>query len=119
MLGIDAENKSWQPAVNYTPKLSAIIKLARMMVALEAYDQTSEEDHRGLVDVASQMVERFMLMRHPTPMKWMFMTRTYGLRIRYDTTAGGSIRWERDVVSYQNVRFGMGQFRIVGAWIGQ
>jgi len=114
MLGIDGEHRNWQTPENYTPKLSAVIKLARIMVTMKARDQTCEPRHEGLIDVVKSMMDRFMLIDKPTPMKWMFMTRTYGLRIRYDTTAAGSIRWERDVVSYQDVKFSMGQFR---SWV--
>jgi hypothetical protein len=42
-----------------------------------------------LIDVTGKMVERFMLTGQPTSMKWMFMTRTYGSKIRYIRTAGG------------------------------
>ena len=111
MLGIEAESKGWQTAENYTSKLSAIIKFARMLVALEAYDRAKEDSERKLVDETRKMMGRFMLTGQPTAMKWMFMTRTYGMKIRYTSTAGGSIRWDGDVVSYQNVRFSMGQFR--------
>ena len=57
------------------------------------------------------MVERFMITGRPTPMYWMYTTRTYGLKIRYTTSAAGVIDWVDDEVRYQNVAFTMRQFR--------
>ena len=111
MLGIDTEDRNWQTPESYTPKLSAVIKLARIMMMLQAYDQTCSPEHSGLMHVLKRMVDRFGLIDRFTPMKWMFLTRTFGLKVRYNTTAGGRIQWERDTVSYPGVKFGMGQFR--------
>lgn len=114
MLGIDPADRNWLTPENYTPKLSAVVKLARIMLPMRAWDQIGERRPEGLIDMIRSGVDRFMLIDRPTPMKWMFMARTYGLKIRYSTTAAGSIRWEQDTVSYQNVKFHMGQFR---SWV--
>ncbi len=44
-------------------------------------------------------------------MQWIFKSRSYGLKIRYTTTAEGSIQWIGDTVLYQRMRFDMSQFR--------
>lgn len=106
-IGVDSEEETWCSAMNYTPTLSAVIKLARMMVALRGVDQ----GEMGAVERIRRMVNRFMVEDQPVPMKWLFSTRRFGLKIRSTTTAEGSIRWEGDTVSYQNVKFDMEQLR--------
>ena len=56
-----------------------------------------------------------MTMAHgdqdPTPMQWLYRSRSYGFKIRYTTTAEGKIQWIRDDVLYPKIRFSMSQFR--------
>jgi hypothetical protein len=113
MLGIDCEEEQWRSAENYTPTLSAVIKIARLFVVQQAYidvhfrphsinesmqsmETTEQEirDKAASMDVyepVQAMVERFMITGRPTPMYWMYTTRTYGLKIRYTTSAAGAI----------------------------
>jgi len=84
--GIDIEILTWLPAENYTPTLSAVAKLARMMVVLETYDSVQVPEQAAMVDLVSQKVERYIMVHQPAPMKWIFMTRTCGMKIRYHTT---------------------------------
>jgi hypothetical protein len=99
-------------AEDYTPKYSAVIKLARLMVVQEGYKQQQEAikqlEERGLTaDEASEeacsyfyfirrLTHQFMTMSHngqdPTPMQWIFKSRSYGFEIRYTTTAEGCIQ---------------------------
>ncbi len=109
-IGVDREEKTWQTPENYTPKLSAVVKLARMMVVLKAL----QTGNHGAVQRIQGMVRQFMVEEQPVPMSWIFSTRRYGLKIRYTTTASGRIHWDGDTIGYQNVKFSMGQFR---AWV--
>ena len=95
VLGVDTEHLTWLPAENYTPTLSAVVKLARMMVVLEMYDSVPNPEEAAMVKLVGQKVERYMMMTKPTPMKWIFMIRTYGMKIRYSTTAPGTVQWHR------------------------
>lgn len=47
----------------------------------------------------------------PTPMDWMFEARTYGLHIRYSTTADGNIRWKGNTMSVGDIDCNMEQIR--------
>ncbi|KAK6591364.1 hypothetical protein H4I95_12233 [Botrytis cinerea] len=125
------EDDGWLDAEDYTPKYSAVIKLARLMVVQEAYERRREAieqyENRGLSakqarEKASShyiltrgLVSAFMTMAHdgkdPTPMQWLYRSRSYGFKIRYTTTAEGKIQWIGDDVLYANMRFGMSQFR--------
>src|SRR6516162_5039021 len=116
---------------DYTPKYSAVIKLARLMVVQEGYEQRQEsikllEEHGKTAEEAYEraqsyfffirrMTHQFMTMasngQDPRPMQWIFKSRSYGFKIRYTTTAEGCIQWIRDNVLYQQLRFGMSQVK--------
>jgi superfamily II DNA helicase RecQ len=127
------DDGGWLNAEDYTPKYSAVIKLARLMVVQEAYERKKEamrrlqEDDNEITDAIAReqtvsyyhligkMVKRFMTMangkRDPTPMQWIFQARSYGLKIRYTTTAEGCIQWIGDTILYQQIRFSMAEVR--------
>ena len=125
------EDGGWLDAEDYTPKYSAVIKLARLMVVQEAYERRREAiaqyQERGLSPEAARekasshyvltrgLVRSFMTMAHdghdPKPMQWLYRSRSYGFKIRYTTPAEGKIQWIGDDVLYANMRFSMNQFR--------
>ncbi|KAH7418916.1 hypothetical protein BKA64DRAFT_614191, partial [Cadophora sp. MPI-SDFR-AT-0126] len=125
------EDDGWLDAEDYTPKYSAVIKLARLMVVQEAYERRREAieqyENRGLSrkrakEKASShyvltrgLVRAFMTMAHdgkdPTPMQWLYRSRSYGFKIRYTTTAEGKIQWIGDDILYPHMRFSMTKFR--------
>jgi hypothetical protein len=91
----------WETARSFTPKLSGMIKLARMLVAQQAWEQAQQTHTPGdYLEELEPMMQQFMTTHGPTPMKWMFDTRSYGLKIQYTTTAEGSIRWNGDEITY-------------------
>jgi RecQ family ATP-dependent DNA helicase len=123
------DDDGWLDADDYTPKYSAIIKLARLMVVQEGYERRQEairllqereltaeeakEAARSYYHFVRQLTHQFMTMNHsgrdPSPMDWIFKARSYGFKIRYTTTAEGCIQWVGDTVLYQQVRFNMSQ----------
>jgi len=110
VLGI-RDDDGWLDADDYTPKYLAVIKLARLIVVQEGYEQQQEAikrlEERGLTtDEACEqatsyfyfirrLTHQFMTMAYdgkdPTPMQWIFKSRSYGFKIRYTTTAEGCI----------------------------
>ena len=132
--------KGWQDAEDFTTKYSAVIKLARLMVVQEAYEQRQEQiqeyQSNGLTEkeagtmatsyygLVKQFVGQFMTMAHggrdPTPMQWIYQTRSYGFKIRYTTPAAGKIQWIREEVLYPGTRVQMSQLRsMVHGLIGE
>ncbi|KFZ17941.1 hypothetical protein V501_01471, partial [Pseudogymnoascus sp. VKM F-4519 (FW-2642)] len=131
------DDEGWLDAEDYTPKYSAAIKLARLMVVQEAYERKEEamellqerystqqqgisqdESRRetsSYYHLISRMVKKFMTMspgdRDPTPMQWIFRARSYGFKIRYTTTAEGCIQWVGDTILYQQIRFDMAEVK--------
>ena len=120
VLGVDTEHLTWLPAENYTPKLSAVVKLARIMVVLETYDSVPNPEEAAMVKLVGQKVERYMMMTKPTPMKWIFMIRTYGMKIRYSTTAPGTVQWHRGKrVQYRGTVFSISQLQSWAHGLGE
>ena len=122
------EDGGWVSAENYTPIYSAVIKMARILVAYQAVVEQKDEIQAlatsmdeseaaeaatGLFVIVREKMRRFMTMvvekMDPSPMDWIFDTRSYGMRIRFTTTASPVIDWVGDRVSYQRIQFTMNQ----------
>ena len=106
------DDDGWLDAEDYTPKYSAIIKLARLMVVQEGYERRQKaiqrlqkrgmpvndaiEEAQSYYHFIRQLTHQFMIMsqngRDPSPMQWIFKARSYGFKIRYTTTAEGCIQ---------------------------
>ena len=144
------EGGGWVSAEDYTPKYSAFIKIARMLVIRLAYVQREEmiemklqrlEERRvrleaagqvpaetreaeekrvrdqteGMFDIVRRKVQRYMTLvsdqSKPTPIDWIFESRSYGFKIRYTTAAEGVIDWNGDQIAYQDRKFTVNQIR--------
>ncbi|KFY65432.1 hypothetical protein V496_02556, partial [Pseudogymnoascus sp. VKM F-4515 (FW-2607)] len=133
-------DKGWHDAEDFTTKYSAVIKLARLMVVQEAYEQRQEQirtyqsqqmteiearkEATSYYRLVKESVSQFITMAHggrdPTPMQWIYQTRSYGFKIRYTTPAAGKIQWIRDEVLYPGTRVQMSQLRsMVHGLIGE
>jgi hypothetical protein len=142
VLGI-REDGGWCDPSDYTPVLSAVIKVARMFAISWAYRQREEdmqltmrvhnmverlarERVPGMFPRVRKMVRKFMTRvgdgrsEQPGPMDWILETRTYGMHIRFNTTAGGSIDWKGDQVQYKRTKFTMRQLtEMIHAVVGE
>jgi hypothetical protein len=130
VLGIH-EKDGWHSPLGYTPKLSAIVTVARVLVVYQArlkrieaieewtragYDHEAAEalapSHFTLV---ADMAGRFMTMiafgGQPTPMDWILRLRTYGMSIRYSTNADGVVDWVGDTLLIGHIQFSMASLR--------
>ena len=112
IVGIQSSG-AWMSALSYTPKLSAVVKLVRIMVVHHAWE-VAQEGREGTTDIFQQtrkMVEGFMTTHEPTPMKWIHDVRRYGLKIRMTTASAGTIRWFGERLHYQNKEFTRSEFQ--------
>lgn len=144
VIGIEGEDGGWCSPMNYTPKMSAIIKVARMMAVYSAHQARKEDIRRviaadqrrqlsggngavvlteqeakqrvaGVFPRVRKMVRRFMARigeesdQYPVPMEWMLETRTYGMHIRFNTTAAGTVDWQGETLRFQQTKVGMAQ----------
>ncbi|KAG6979012.1 ATP-dependent DNA helicase Q-like 3 [Fusarium oxysporum f. sp. conglutinans] len=127
IMGI-SEDGGWIEPTDYTPKYSGVIKVARMLVLYQSWHEREEdiaekmrtmdedearEEAKGMYRIVREKSQRFMTRvsekndSEPTPMDWIFDTRTYGMKIRYATAAGGTIDWRGEEITYRQVRFTM------------
>ena len=88
------DDKAWFDAEDYIPKYSAVIKLARLMVVQEAYEQQQEQicryQNQNIPEAVARRqasnnhnwvkrsVSRLMIIAHgnddPTPIQWIYQT---------------------------------------------
>jgi hypothetical protein len=101
------EDDGWLDAEDYSPKYSAVIKLARLMVINEACIRWAIEryQNQGLNTAQAGkkaqshyhlywgMARQFMTVardrRDPTPIQRLYRSRSYGFKIQYTTTTEG------------------------------
>ena len=126
ILGINTD-LSWHTALNYTPKLSAIITTSRWLVL---YSAVIKRRHLITESEANQNVNfpiltHFLLVKKwthrllvlnefgvsPKPWNWIYKLRTYGLKIRYTESSLGSIIWNGPELHYADISISMSQLR--------
>lgn len=127
------EDGSYGDLEDFLPRVSGVIKFARLAVIQKAHrarakeleiemrqngrtEEEAEEAVEGHVARVTYMVERFMIRhpksdRGPKPMDWLIKLRTFGLRIQYTTPIDGQVYWVGDVLHYQSIRFSMDALR--------
>ena len=125
------EDGGWADVLEYTTTYSAVIKIIRILAVYEGYLEREDEvralreagvDEEEASEQASSIfskvrgkVGRYLTRTsgqaraEPTPLDWIFEARTYGMHIRYNTAAPGSIDWVGDRISRGPVSFTMGQ----------
>jgi len=131
VLGIDYQ-RGWMNPLGYTPKIAAIVNVARMLVLYQATKMRREEIVRlreeegwgqqdaedmapGHFDFVEEMANRFMTLvsygGRPCPVDWLQRLKAYGMKIRYTTNAEGVIEWVDDTLLYGNIQFSIPQLR--------
>jgi hypothetical protein len=126
----------WSGPSQFTPKLSAIVTTAKMMVVYKAKMDREEELEqaqatRGITRQEAEldegtashftrvqgMVRTFMVLidlvhgAYPTPMNTILRMRAYGRRIHDTENAPGVIDWHGDRLLYQQEQFDMDTLR--------
>lgn len=131
VLGWSPHSSRWREATTYTPIISAIVTVARMLVIYQAkcvrhhQVQQLREDGQSADEADEQatshfelvqgMVQRFMTMVEwggkPSPMSFLLSLRTYGFTIRFNTPGENMISWQKEEIQCGGIRFTMSQFR--------
>lgn len=112
VLGIDRDRdgqvtaQQWRRPEQYTSDLSAMIKMAQILVLARAALGAACGEAEFPASLVDQMQEQFMVFGTRSPMTWMLKIRSYGAAVRDSTTANGYIAWSDDgrVVKYKAVR---------------
>jgi RecQ family ATP-dependent DNA helicase len=118
VLGLDPDN-GWVNALNYTPILSAVVKIARILVVQYAWETGGKsvlvDQTASCFKSVQRSVHRFMVIDQPVPMSRIYHIRTYGLKIRYSTTADGCVDWtgqgQQSQLSCNGIEFTKEQFQ--------
>jgi hypothetical protein len=81
-----------------------------------AYESDSSNlrrrQRKGCLQLVKEMMDKFMVRGTHSPMQWMLDLLTYGLKIHYNTTARGHVKWVgQDDILYKDMQFNMAQFR--------
>lgn len=105
VLGIDENNGALHNALNYTPKLSAFIKISQLLVLQKAVMLAEDGLAQDPLDPLDEMRKRFMTLDNASPFTWALHLRSFGKRIRDCTTSLGYMRWSEDgqTVTYREV----------------
>jgi hypothetical protein len=131
VLGVKED--SWKGPKQYPPILSAVIKVARFMVVQQALELSepfdddefnsnsayqSDNSHprrrrrKECFQLVKEIINQFIVRGTHSPMQWMLDLRTYGLKIHYNTTSSGHVKWVgQDKMLYKDLQFNIAQFR--------
>jgi hypothetical protein len=113
VLGVDPARQNFRDPYSYTSYLSGLVKMAQMLVALQAVRlaETGQVTHPA--DALDEMRERFLLYGVRAPFGWITRLRTYGKKIQNSTTGMGYIYWSDDeqTLSYKDLQMSMQGFR--------
>ena len=106
LIVLGVKERGWKSADEYTPVLSAIIKISRFIVVQIGYqcgknekveeewegekEKEAEEEKSKLscLQLVTRAMDDFMVRGNYGPVQWMLDLRTYGLKIHYNTTQG-------------------------------
>jgi hypothetical protein len=113
VMGIDENNDTLHEAPKYTPKLSALIKIAQLLVLQKSVILAEEGLVQDPLDPLDEMRKRFMTLDNATPFTWALHLRSFGKRIRDCTTSLGYMRWSEDgqTIKYRDIELQIPVFK--------
>ncbi|KAL5370792.1 hypothetical protein DPSP01_014664 [Paraphaeosphaeria sporulosa] len=95
-LGINRECNGFDDPVSYTPKLSALVKIAQLLIAQHAVIESKAGHTQFPNELIAEMQDRFMVYGSESPMGWILNLRAYGAKLRDSTTCSGFVEWSDD-----------------------
>jgi hypothetical protein len=107
--GIDVKKNGFYEAACYTTHLSALVKMAQLLVLRQAIAAKEAGECEYPAQALEEMQERFMVYNTRSPMNWIQKLRTYGKKIIDTTTGLGHIIWSEDAenLSYKGLKLSM------------
>lgn len=111
--GIDVKKNGFCEAACYTTHLSALVKMAQLLVLRQAIAAKEAGECEHPAQALEEMQERFMVYNTRSPMNWIQKLRTYGKRIRDTTTGLGHISWsdDKEELAYKELKLTMTGFK--------
>jgi hypothetical protein len=108
---IGIEGDGWTAAHNYTPKLSAVIKVAQLMVVQHACELKWSGRAASAFDEIKSMTMRFLQTGTNTPIPCIYDLRGCGMAISKGMSAQGTVEWVGETLQYRTFEFSMSDFR--------
>jgi hypothetical protein len=107
VLGIDKAREGFQEATTYTSHLSAIVKIAQLLVLQRAVVAAETGETEYPAEMLEVMQDRFIVYGSRSPINWVQKLRVYGKKIRDSTTSLGYIVWSDDgqELEYKGLKF--------------
>jgi hypothetical protein len=94
--GINKDRTGFEVAVTATSDISALVKIAQLLVLHFAVHEHQAGRADFLSDKVAELQDRFMVFGSSSPINWILDLRAYGAVIRNNTTAAGWIEWSDD-----------------------
>ncbi|KAJ4265120.1 hypothetical protein NW764_015764 [Fusarium oxysporum] len=96
-------------AAEFTPKLSALIKMGQLLVAERALLAVELDEADFPAYALEEIQDRFITKDARSPISWSLKLRANGKAIKDNTTSLGHIMWSDDneILSYKKKRFSM------------
>jgi hypothetical protein len=113
VLEVDVERQTFREPCDYTSNLSAVIKMAQMLVVEQAVQMADDGLVAHPADALDDMRERFLLYGVRAPFSWISRLRTYGKKVQNSTTSLAYIYWSDDeqTLIYKRLRLTMTDFQ--------
>jgi RecQ family ATP-dependent DNA helicase len=116
---------TWEGYSNFTPKLSAIMAISRLLVVKYAVDQRTkaikqklqqgqsqqeaEDNSPSHFELVADMTRRFMVAGgegvQTTPVQFIIRLRNYGLAAHNNSVTYGSVSWDKEDLIFKGTRF--------------
>ncbi|KAF3030308.1 hypothetical protein E8E12_000480 [Didymella heteroderae] len=111
--GINKERRGYTEAEASTSDLSALIKLAQLLVLQHAVHEHRSGRAEFPGDKVAELQDAFMVYGSDSPINWILNLRSYGNAIRNNTTAAGWIEWSDDgqKLTYKSLELTLGNMR--------
>jgi hypothetical protein len=109
---IAVDGNGWTDAQNYTPKLSAVIKVAQLLVVQHAWETKQDNRAASALNEIKDMTKRFLQVGTYTPIHWVYHLRQYGKAITKWASGPGTVEWVGDKLRYRTIEFSMEMFRL-------
>jgi hypothetical protein len=108
VLGVNVEKQAFYDACSYTSNLSALVKIAQLLVIQQAVSAAESGDVSSPAAALDEMRERFMVYNTRSPFAWITRLRAFGKKVRNTITSLGQIYWSDDQqsLSYQPGTYG-------------
>lgn len=111
--GINREQTGFDEAVVATSSLSALVKMAQLLVLQHAVHEHRAGRTDSPNDLIAQLQDRFMVFGSNSPINWILNLRAFGAAIRNNTTADEWIEWSDDgtKLTYKSLDLSMNGLR--------